>query len=240
MNHIWQKEKRYFISIQHINSNRQDSIFHKGEKSYWESMDCSSEVNYAEPQCALNVVWAVAWRSSLRTSSPCTEGEERWKLLVCLDKQSVWKVKLPFKMLKLTRKSRQTGFACLFKKWEKTRYHYWHFKGAEKCFEEFNNKSVVSVMSFFTFWKGKTANFFFMSLILLVTTKTKKDPNLKEMWKHGITKKIWCTLSRSVLFLKICAILYYSTFQQDISIQLNFILLYLLIENSQKAVGGIP
>lgn len=161
MNHIWQKEKRYFISIQHINSNRQDSIFHKGEKSYWESMDCSSEVNYAEPQCALNVVWAVAWRSSLRTSSPCTEGEERWKLLVCLDKQSVWKVKLPFKMLKLTRKSRQTGFACLFKKWEKTRYHYWHFKGAEKCFEEFNNKSVVSVMSFFTFWKGKTANFFF-------------------------------------------------------------------------------
>lgn len=59
-----------------------------------------------------------------------------------------------------------------------------------------------------------------MSLILQVTPKTKKDADLKEMWKLGVTEEIWCTISWSILLMEIYAILCCSECQQDILIHM--------------------
>lgn len=59
-----------------------------------------------------------------------------------------------------------------------------------------------------------------MSLILQVTTRTKKAPDLNEMWKLGVTEEIWCTISWSILLMEICAILCCSACQQDILIHM--------------------
>lgn len=53
-----------------------------------------------------------------------------------------------------------------------------------------------------------------------VTTKTKKHSDLKEMWKHGVTEEIWCTISWPILLMEIYAILCCSACQQDILIHM--------------------
>ena len=115
-------------------------------------------MNCCRAAACSNALWAAAeaalWGQVVHVLEEQKDGN-----VVCLDKEGVWKMELPFKMLK----SRQMGFVCLSAKRErKIGIVTDILKVLRSVRSIFVTMLSFQLCLFITLWQGKTTKFFYV------------------------------------------------------------------------------